>query len=43
MARTPIPVGKVPVDLLARLLGALGPMPGEVLLGQAVGEDADPG
>lgn len=40
MARTPIPVGKVPVELLARLLGDVGPMPGEVLLGPTVGEDA---
>jgi hydrogenase expression/formation protein HypE len=40
MAITPIPVGKVPVDLLTRLLGDSGPMPGEVLLGPAVGEDA---
>jgi len=40
MARSPIPLGKVPVDLLARLLGESGPMPGEVLLGPALGEDA---
>ncbi len=40
MARTPIPVGKLPVGLLTRLLGELGSMPGEVLLGPAVGEDA---
>jgi hypothetical protein len=40
MARTLIPVGKVPVELLARLLGDVGPMPGEVLLGPTVGEDA---
>jgi len=40
MTRSPIPVGKLPVDLLARLLGEVGPMPSEVLLGPAVGEDA---
>lgn len=31
MARTPIAVGKVPVDLLARLLGDSGPMSGNIL------------
>jgi hydrogenase maturation factor len=40
MTTTPIPLGKVPVDLLAHLLGGLGPTPGEVLLVPAVGEDA---
>jgi hydrogenase maturation factor len=40
MERTPIPVGKLPVDLLSRLLGDLGPLPGEVLVGPSVGEDA---
>jgi len=40
MTRSPIPVGKVPVDLLARLLGDTGPVPGEVLLGPAVRQDA---
>jgi len=40
MTTTRIPLGKVPVDLLAHVLGALGPTPAEVLLGPAVGEDA---
>lgn len=37
---TPIPVGKLPTDLLARLLADLGPRPPEVRLGPAIGEDA---
>jgi len=40
MTTSSISVGKVPADLLARLLGEGGPMPDEVLLGPAVGEDA---
>lgn len=37
---TPIPPGKVPTDLLARLLTAGRPLPPEVRIGPAVGEDA---
>jgi len=37
---SPLPLGKVPVELLARLLGELQPLPPEVLLGPRVGEDA---
>lgn len=40
MVATPIPAGKVPVELLARLLATLGPLPADVRLGPAVGEDA---
>jgi hydrogenase maturation factor len=40
MALTPIPAGKVPTELLARLLAADRPLPPDVLLGPAVGEDA---
>ena len=36
----PIPAGKIPVDLLARLLATSRPLPPEVRLGPAVGEDA---
>ena len=36
----PLPVGKLPVELVARLLERLGPWPPEVRLGPAVGEDA---
>lgn len=35
-----LPEGKVPVELLARLLGGLPPLPPEVRLGPRVGEDA---
>jgi hydrogenase maturation factor len=40
MTSTPIPAGKVPVDLLARLLAMDLPLPPDVRLGPAVGEDA---
>jgi hydrogenase maturation factor len=40
MAATPIPAGKVPVALLARVLAGTDPLPAEVLLGPGVGEDA---
>ena len=40
MADDRIPVGKLPTELLGRLLGGLGPLPPEVRLGPAVGEDA---
>jgi hydrogenase maturation factor len=36
----PIPAGKLPIDLLARLLADFGPWPPEVRLGPAIGEDA---
>jgi hydrogenase maturation factor len=36
----PIPAGKLPTALLSRLLATLGPMPVEVRVGPAVGEDA---
>jgi hydrogenase expression/formation protein HypE len=36
----PIPVGKLPAQLLDRLLGELGTPPPEVVVGPAVGEDA---
>jgi hydrogenase maturation factor len=36
----PIPPGKLPVELLVDVLAGLGPLPREVLLGPAVGEDA---
>ena len=36
----PIPAGKLPVELLTRLLATLGPASAEVRLGPAVGEDA---
>src|SRR5690606_37970549 len=36
----PLPPGKLPTDLLIRLLAGRGPWPREVLLGPAVGEDA---
>jgi hydrogenase expression/formation protein HypE len=35
-----IPAGKLPVELLARLLATLGAAPADVALGPAVGEDA---
>jgi hydrogenase expression/formation protein HypE len=35
-----IPAGKLPADMLARVLGAMGPMPPEVVLGPRAGEDA---
>lgn len=35
-----IPAGKLPVELLARLLATLGAAPADVRLGPAVGEDA---
>ena len=35
-----IPAGKIPVELLARLLAAMGSVPAEVRLGPAPGEDA---
>ena len=37
---SPLAVGKLPAGLLARVLSGLGPMPAEVRLGPAVGEDA---
>jgi hydrogenase expression/formation protein HypE len=40
MSDSAIPVGKLPAELLGRLLGELGPMPPAVLVGPAVGEDA---
>jgi hydrogenase maturation factor len=40
MASTTIPEGKVPAGLLARLLAAGRPLPPDVRLGPAVGEDA---
>ena len=40
MAANPIPAGKLPVELLSRLLASLGPPPPGVRLGPAVGEDA---
>ncbi|HEX9123097.1 MAG TPA: AIR synthase-related protein [Actinomycetota bacterium] len=36
----PLPTGKIPVGLLARLLGGLPPLPPEVRLGPRIGEDA---
>ena len=35
-----LPVGKLPVSLMSRLLAGFGPLPAEVMLGPAVGEDA---
>ncbi|HZQ59523.1 MAG TPA: AIR synthase-related protein [Acidimicrobiales bacterium] len=40
MEATPLPVGKVPADLLGRVLSRFGPLPAEVHLGPALGEDA---
>ncbi len=40
MGANPIPVGKLPVELLARVLASFGPAPAGVRLGPAVGEDA---
>ena len=36
----PLPPGKLPVRLMSRLLAGFGPLPPEVILGPAVGEDA---
>ena len=36
----PLPAGKLPVKLLRRVLDEFAPMPSEVLLGPAIGEDA---
>jgi hydrogenase expression/formation protein HypE len=36
---TPLPIGKLPSALLARVLSQLGPLPPEVRLGPAIGED----
>lgn len=36
----PIPVGKLPAEILTRMLGGLGSRPPEVLLGPSLGEDA---
>lgn len=38
--RTPLPAGKLPAELLSRLLAEQPPLPPEVLLGPAPGEDA---
>lgn len=35
-----LPTGKLPVRILDRLLGDIGPLPSELLIGPAVGEDA---
>ena len=40
VTRGVLPIGKLPVDLLRRLLEGGGPPPVEVLLGPAIGEDA---
>lgn len=40
MDERPLPAGKLPADLMARLLGDQGDLPPEVLVGPAVGEDA---
>ncbi len=40
MDTTALPAGKLPVELLARLLGNSNALPVEVLIGPAVGEDA---
>lgn len=40
MSTGALPEGKVPVELLARALGRMPPLPQEVRLGPAVGEDA---
>lgn len=40
MAPGTLPAGKLPVELLSRMLDAAGPLPSEVLLGPAIGEDA---
>jgi len=40
MEPTPLPVGKLPPDLLERVLSSFGPLPDEVALGPALGEDA---
>jgi hydrogenase expression/formation protein HypE len=40
MSDSAIPAGKLPSELLGRLLAELGPMPPSVLIGPAVGEDA---
>jgi hydrogenase expression/formation protein HypE len=36
----PLPAGKLPADLISHLLSNFGPLPPEVLVGPAVGEDA---
>jgi len=36
----PLPLGKLPIDLLSRMLDAFGPLPSSVRLGPAIGEDA---
>jgi hydrogenase expression/formation protein HypE len=38
--RVPLPTGKLPASLISRLLADFGPVPPEVLLGPALGEDA---
>jgi hydrogenase expression/formation protein HypE len=40
MPRIPIPAGKLPTETLGRLLAELAPLPPEVRLGPAIGEDA---
>src|SRR5947208_45140 len=40
MADRPLAAGKLPTDVLAAILHALPPMPGDVIVGPAVGEDA---
>lgn len=40
MTSVVLPTGKVPVRILDRLLGDMGPLPSELLIGPAVGEDA---
>lgn len=40
MPSSPIPAGKLPTELLARLLEETAPLPPEVRLGPAIGEDA---
>src|SRR5690348_12567343 len=40
MADRVLPVGKLPADLLGRLLDGIGPLPPEIIVGPAVGEDS---
>ncbi|HLF41280.1 MAG TPA: hypothetical protein VI854_07380 [Acidimicrobiia bacterium] len=40
MPGTVLPAGKLPVELLAELLGGFPPLPSDVRLGPAIGEDA---
>jgi hydrogenase expression/formation protein HypE len=40
MPRTPIPAGKLPTEVLSELLSGLAPLPPEIRLGPAIGEDA---